>query len=83
MNYKKIPLSVYAVFLPNGTLIPKQLYFETQRFTIDQIVGCKPHNPGTVSCIAPIEYKIMVEGQLKKVYFEPESLQWFSVKEIN
>lgn len=81
MEYVKVPLGVEATFFTNGTIIPHKLTFGIQKFTIDRVISCRPRNPGTVSCIAPIEYVVMVEGQTKKIYFEPESHQWFSVKE--
>lgn len=81
MEYQKIELGVEAAFFTNGTIIPHKLSIGTQKYKIDRIIGCRPRNPGTVSCISPIEYIVIVEGQTKKIYFEPETHQWFSIKE--
>lgn len=81
MQYERVPLGVEAVFYADGTIIPRKVSFETKKYMIDRVVGCRPRNPGTVSCIAPIEYVVMIEGLTKKIYFEPETRRWFSVKE--
>lgn len=81
MEYLKIPLNVEALFYSDGTVMPRKLLLSKKNYTVDRIIGRRPHNPGTVSCISPIEYIVVIEGQTKKLYFEPEQLQWFSVKE--
>lgn len=81
MRYERIPLGVEAKFYTDGTIHPRKLFFAAQNYTIDRIMSCRPHNPGTVSCVAPIEYVVMIDGQTKKLYFEPETCQWFSIKE--
>lgn len=81
MQYAKLPLSVEARFFTSGLIYPRKLHFAAKQYTIDRVISQRPHNPGTVSCITPIEYVVMIEGQTKKIYFEPETHQWFSIKE--
>lgn len=81
MEYQKIALGVEATFFTNGTIVPRKLSIGGQKYTIDRVISSRPRNPGTVSCISPIEYIVVVEGQTKKLYFEPETHQWFSIKE--
>lgn len=82
MTYKKIPISVEAEFMSDGFLIPRTVLFETERYPIDRIVRKGKYHPPGVSCIAPIEYVVMINGHMKFIYFEPSALQWFTVKEI-
>lgn len=82
-NYKRIPLVVDAVFLADGTLRPKKIIINEGVFDIAKIIRTRNFCPRVVSCIAPIEYTIIVEGSEKKIYFEPDSGKWFSVKEVN
>lgn len=81
MEYVRMPLGVEARFYSDGTVIPRTLRFAAKKYEIDRIISRRPHNPGTVSCVAPIEYVVVIEGTVKHIYFEPETCQWFSVKE--
>lgn len=79
-KYKRIPLTVDVLFTPDGTVKPKKIILGEGSFLVDRIVQIKRFNPRVVPCIAPLEYTVMVEGQSKKIYFEPHSNMWFSVK---
>ena len=80
-QYKRIPLTINALFLPDGTIKPKKVIMGDNAFVIDRIIRVKSFCPKVVPAIAPIEYTVMVEGCEKKIYFEPHSSMWFSVKE--
>lgn len=82
MTYKKIPVGVEARFLTDGSLSPKALIVGDQRFEIQRVMQRGKHHPMGVSCIAPVKYIIIVSGQMKSVYFEPSTMQWFTVKEV-
>ena len=82
MTYKKIPVGVEAKFLTDGSLSPKALLVGDQRFEIQRVMKRGKYHPPGVSCIAPTKYIIIVNGQMKSVYFEPSTMQWFTVKEI-
>ena len=80
MIYKRVPLVVDAVFTQDGTIKPRKIILREGVFTIDRVVSIKAHYPSVVTAIAPLEYTVIVEGCEKKIYFEPRSNQWFSVK---
>ena len=80
MIYKRVPLAVDAVFTQNGTIKPKKIILKEGVFTVDRVVSIKARCPVVVTAIAPLEYTVIVEGCEKKIYFEPRSNQWFSVK---
>ncbi|MBQ8382713.1 MAG: hypothetical protein IJX47_05860 [Clostridia bacterium] len=82
MTYKKIPVGVEAQFLTDGSVFPRALLLGDQRYQIDRVMHRGKHHPFGVSCIAPVKYIIIVSGQMKSVYFEPSTMQWFTVKEI-
>lgn len=79
-EYKRVPLTVNAVFMTDGTIKPKKIITSNGVFNIDRIVDIKRYCPRVVSCVAPIQYTVIVEGTEKKIYFEPHSNMWFSVK---
>ncbi|MBO4983211.1 MAG: hypothetical protein J6D23_04065 [Clostridia bacterium] len=79
-EYKRVPLTVNAVFMTDGTIKPKKIITANDVFNIDRIVDIKRYCPRVVSCVAPIQYTVIVEGIEKKIYFEPHSNMWFSVK---
>lgn len=79
-EYKRVPLTVNAVFMTDGTIKPKKIITPEGVFNIDRIVDIKRYCPRVVSCVAPIQYTVVVVGTEKKIYFEPHSNMWFSVK---
>ena len=82
MTCKKIPLGVDARFLTDGSVLPRALYMGDQKYEIERVMKRGKYHPQGVSCIAPYRYVIFVNGQMKLLYFEPSTLEWFTVKEI-
>lgn len=82
MKYERIPLVVDVLFMQDGTMKPRKLVYNDRIFDIKRVTRVRKYCPTTVSCIAPIEYTIMVDNIEKRIYFEPETYMWFSVKEI-
>ncbi len=80
MRYERIPLMVDVIFTKEGNMMPKTLIFDEKRFDIRKVVKKRRYCPKEVPCIAPIEYTIMVDNIEKKIYFEPDTFMWFSVK---
>ncbi|MBO5286806.1 MAG: hypothetical protein J6B34_01635 [Clostridia bacterium] len=80
--YKKIPLVVDALFLTNGTIKPRRIILKEGTFDITKVLSVRRHCPLVVPCVAPLEYTVLVEGQQKNLYFDTDSGQWFSIKEI-
>lgn len=78
--YKRIPLTVDAVFMADGTLKPRKIVVKSGVFPITRVLGVKNRCPAVVPCVSPTEYTVLVEGAEKKIYFEPHSNMWFSIK---
>ena len=79
-KHVRIPLTVDAVFTSDGAIKPRKIVVKEGIFSVDRVVRVKKRCPCVVPCIAPTEYTVMVEGQEKRIYFEPHSNMWFSVK---
>lgn len=82
MKYERIPLIVDVLFMEDGTMKPRRLIHNGQVFEIKRVVRKKRYCPSVVPCIAPIEYTLLIDNIEKKIYFEPETNKWFSVKKI-
>ena len=80
--YKRIPLTIDALFLPDGTFKPKKLIYNDTVFEITRIVSVRPYCPRVVRCIAPIEYTVIIDGTERQIYYEGDTNTWFSVKEV-
>ena len=81
-EYVRMPLTVDALFLTDGAVKPRCIYFGGESFEISRIVGTRRYCPRVVSCIAPIEYTVIIDRQEKKIYYEADTNTWFSVKEL-
>ena len=80
-KYQRISLDVEVRFFKNGKIKPKKILFGESSFVISRILDVRSFCPKVVPCIAPIEYTVTVEGQEKKIYFEPDTNSWFSIKQ--
>lgn len=78
--YTRIPLSVEAIFSLDGQMKPVCLFFEEKRYTVDRILQIRPYKPPHVACIAPLSYRVVIEGVEKEIFYEADSNTWFSVK---
>ena len=83
VEYKRIPLAIEAVFTVDGTIKPKKIIVGGESFSIDKVKFIKRRCPLVVPCVAPLEYTILVDGNEKRIYFEPHSNMWFSIKEAH
>jgi hypothetical protein len=82
MEYIRVPLSIEAQFLTNGSVKPKKIIIKDESFEISRVIRTRRRNPFLVPAIAPIEYTVLVEGYEKKIYFERDTNSWFSIKKI-
>lgn len=82
-KYKRIPLAVDVLFMPDGRLKPRKLIYNDTVFEITRVVGIRPYCPRVVRCIAPIEYTVIVDDIEKQIYYEEDTNTWFSVKEVH
>ena len=81
-QYKRIQLKVDAIFEKDGSLIPKKILCEDQTFDITRILDVRKRCPIEVGCVAPLQYTVRIDDQERRIYFEPDSNSWFSVKEV-
>ena len=75
-------LSVEARFAADGQIRPLRILADDRVFTVDRVAGCRRRAPDGVASVAPMEYTVIVEGVLKRLYYEPESRIWFSVRTV-
>ena len=80
-EYIRVPLTVDALFMTDGTMKPQKIYFGGESFEITRVLAHKRFCPRVVRCIAPIEYTVLIDRQEKKIYYEADTNTWFSVKE--
>ncbi|MBR2370838.1 MAG: hypothetical protein IKA82_02335 [Clostridia bacterium] len=83
MTYERIPLAVQVVIRRDGSIVPQKVMFEKTPYHITSIVSVKRFCPRIVPCIAPVEYTVVINGILKRIYYESDTNKWFSVKERN
>ena len=81
-TYKRIPLTIEALFLPDGSFKLQKLIYNSTTYHITRVVGHRPYCPRVVRCIAPIEYTVIIGGIEKQIYYEEDTNTWFSVKEV-
>ena len=79
-RFERFPLNVDALFLASGKIKPRRIILSEGVFKIDKVISSKNYCPLVVPCVAPIEYTVIIEGNEKKIYYEPHSNMWFSVK---
>ena len=80
MEYKRMPLTVDVTFDKNGVIRPRRILFLEEIFEITKVLSVRRYCPRQVACITPIEYTIIVESRERKIYYEPDTQKWFSVK---
>ena len=81
-EYVRMPLTVDALFLTDGTFKPLKIYFGGESYEISKVLSKRRYCPRVVSCIAPVEYTVIIEKTEKKIYYEADTNTWFSVKEV-
>ena len=82
MTYLRIPLAVGVIYSADGIFKPKTILINGEKFLIDRVLSKKNYCPKSVGAIAPIEFTVMVAGEIKKIYFEKDTGKWFSVKRV-
>ena len=77
---ERINLDVDATFSSRGTLIPRKVLYDKRHYPVSRVVGQRPFSPEGITCADPIEYTTIIRGKKKKLYYEPSTSTWFSVK---
>lgn len=78
---KRIPISVEVIYDDDGALIPKKLFYKGRTYDIERLIGIRRYCPQGIRGVDPTEYVTVIDGLRRKIYFEPSTNKWFSVKE--
>ena len=81
-KYVRTPIEIEARFLTDGSFVPKKLWYKGKGFEIIRVVRERKHSPWEVRAIATTEYTVIIDDAKRRIYYEPESNQWFSIKEV-
>ena len=79
MKYQKIPIEARVRMRLDGRVLPEEVIVSARSFPITKILKITELRPVGVPCIAPIEFTVVVEGSVKKIYYERSGGNWFSV----
>lgn len=82
MIKQRVDLEVEATFTVDGNVIPHDIIYNDRALHITRILRTRKYCPPMISCFAPTELTVLIEGKERQIYFEPSSNKWFSVKDI-
>ena len=81
MNYIKVFISVIAFFDKDGGIKPKTiLWADGNEYQIDKVV-LRERAPCKSGGVLPFRYTIIMNGQIKYLYYERDKERWFVEKE--
>ena len=81
MNYIKVFVSVIAIFDKDGEIKPKSiLWADGKEYQIDKVV-LRERAPCKSGGVLPFRYTIIMNGQIKYLYYERDKERWFVEKE--
>lgn len=81
-KFVRTPIGVEAIFMPDGSFVPKKLWYKGNSFEIIRVERVRKYSPWQVRAVATTEYTVIIDDSERQIYYEPESNQWFSVKEV-
>ena len=81
-KFVRTPIGVEALFLVDGSFVPKKLWYKGKKFEIIRVVRERKYSPWQVHAIATTEYTVVIDDAERRIYYEPESNMWFSIKEV-
>lgn len=79
--YRRIPLTVDALFYEDGRIMPQKLWYKDRSMEIMRVMGVRRKAPLGVRSVAPLEYTVLIDGRTRKLYYEADSSCWFTVAE--
>ena len=78
MNYTKYYLRIQVIFSADGSLTPVCFEWHDGRVDIDRVLSIAQKAPRHVGATgACVEYRCMIYGQIRQLYFESEENRWF------
>lgn len=81
-KFVRTPIGVEAIFMPDGSFVPKKLWYAGKSFEIIRVVRERKYSPWQVRAVGTTEYTVLIDDAERQIYYEPESNQWFSIKEV-
>ncbi len=81
-KFVRVPIGVEAVFLPDGSFVPKKLIYRGRMFEIIRVDRVRRYSPWQVRAVATVEYSVIIDDAERQIYYEPDTNQWFSIKEV-
>ena len=81
MKYDRVEIEVEGIFRRDGSVIPQAVIFGYKRYVITRLLSQNVRWTSVVPCITPIEFRVVIDGVTKVIYYERETNKWFSVKE--
>ena len=81
-KFVRIPIGVEAIFMPDGGFMPKKLWYGGKSFEIIRVIRQRKYSPWQVRAIATTEYTVIIDDAQRQIYYEPQTNQWFSIKEV-
>lgn len=81
-KFVRTPIGVEAIFMSDGSFVPKKLWYKGKSFEIIRVVRERKYSPWQVRAVATTEYTVVIDDSERQIYYEPESNRWFSIKEV-
>lgn len=83
MKYEKIYVETIVRFTRGGKLLPLRIVWEDEsEYEVDKVLKIVSAPPPHVGSYLSVRYDVRMQGILKELYFEPQSMQWFVEKPI-
>lgn len=81
MKYEKVYVETVVRFTRDGKLLPERIVWEDgNEYEVDKVLKIVSAPPPHVGSYLSVRYDVRMQGQLKELYFEPQSMQWFVEK---
>ena len=78
----QVPVEVVVKYNEYGQITPLKIFFQDDIFIIDKVYTAQMTTPrGGFS--AALEYKCLIKGKPKKIYFDRYNSKWYVIKEYN
>lgn len=80
-EFERLDLDVEGIFRSDGSVVPEALLIGGRKFEITRILSRRVRYSAGVPCVAPVEFRVVISGYEKKIYYEQSSGKWFAVRE--
>ena len=80
-EFERIDIAVEGIFRRDGGVVPEAVIYSGKKFEITRILSRNMRYAAGVPCVAPIEFRVVINGSEKSIYYEKDSGKWFAVRE--